>query len=196
MVLASALDPHAPSNNSSGCDRDKAEWEVLRSIFGEMHASTFYDASDGAEDGDYFIIPLREVVKYFESHTGSWSEILGFDLVTKLTELTPSQARELLACEWPNDLNLAGITTLEADVASELANTKDNFYLGNLTALSTDTAAALAKSKCTYIGLWGLDNIDTDTAKALISIRRVYCCRSRYRRCIRFRKRRLQPILY
>jgi hypothetical protein len=114
-----------------------------------------------------YLIPLSLFVDRLETHLPSWSEFLGFDPVTKITELTPSQARELMACEWPNDLDLAGITTLEADVASELANTKYNLYLCSLTTISTDTAAALAKSKCTYIFLWGLDNIDTDTANAL-----------------------------
>ena len=148
-------------------EQEIAEWKNLRGVFGEiqltMHVADIYDEITNS----LYIIPLKDMTKCFDNYLGTWTELLGFDPVTKLTELTPSQARELVAYERTNDLDLVGITTLEADVASELANTNNNFGLNSLTALSTDTAAALAKSKCTYIGLWGLDNIDADTAKAL-----------------------------
>jgi hypothetical protein len=65
-------------------------------------------------------------------------------------------------------LHLNGLTTLDTDTAKALAESKcDDLNLAGLTTLDADTTKALAEFKGSSLSLIGLTTLDADTAKAL-----------------------------
>jgi hypothetical protein len=105
--------------------------------------------------------------------------------------LTAEQAAELVATneEW-DFLYLNGLTSIDKDVAKELAKHKGNLYLNGLTSIDKDVAKELlgfkgwrlvlgltsidktvaielAKFKGSGLGLGGLESIDQDVLKIL-----------------------------
>ena len=108
-----------------------------------------------------------------------------------IKSLTAEQAAELVATneEW-DFLYLNGLTSIDKDVAKELAKHKGNLYLNGLTSIDKDVAKELvgfkgwrlvlgltsidktvaielAKFKGSGLGLGGLESIDQDVLKIL-----------------------------
>jgi hypothetical protein len=87
---------------------------------------------------------------------------------SQIKELTPEQAKLLVAKFKGGRLDLSGLTTLDAETAKVLAEFEGNYLiLTGLTTLDADTANALAEYKGQFLTLNGLAALDADTAKAL-----------------------------
>ena len=99
----------------------------------------------------------------------------GFELnLDGLTTLDANTAR-ILAEFKGNSLLLNGLTTLDADTAKALTESKrGNLFLDGLTTLDADTAKALAEFKGCYLSLDGITTLDADTAKALAEYARAF----------------------
>lgn len=87
---------------------------------------------------------------------------------SQIKELTPEQAKLLVAKFKGDNLSLSGLTTLDADTAKALADSKwEDLNLNGLTTLNTETAQALAEFEGKFLILSGLTTLNADTAKAL-----------------------------
>ena len=93
---------------------------------------------------------------------------------SQIKELTPEQAKLLVAKFKGGRLDLQGLTTLDAETAKVLAEFKGILILDGLTTLDADTAKALAESKGDCLVLSGLTTLDADTAKALAEFKGDY----------------------
>ena len=93
----------------------------------------------------------------------------------QLKQLTPKMAKLLLLSLGDlgdetrvGDLDLSGLTTLDAETAKALAEFKGfGLSLEGLTTLDAETAKALAELKGESLHLHGLTTLDAETAKAL-----------------------------
>ena len=88
----------------------------------------------------------------------------------QIESLTPEQAKTLLAefTGRSNCLQLAGLTTLDADTAKVLAEFKSDYlFFNGLSTLDADTAKALAEFKGAGLLLDGLTTLNAATAKTL-----------------------------
>lgn len=87
---------------------------------------------------------------------------------SEFKSLTVSQARAGIAMFTKPFLNLSGLTSIDKNVARELAKFKgESIDLNGLTSIDKDTAHELAKFEGDEIKLFGLTSIDKDTAHEL-----------------------------
>ena len=85
----------------------------------------------------------------------------------EIKSLTAEQAAELVAVK-KGSLFLPGLTSIDKDVAQELAKIKGELYLGGLASIDKDVAHELAKVKRNLF-LYDLTSIDKDVLKILKS---------------------------
>ena len=84
--------------------------------------------------------------------------------VRPIESLTPEEARRLLPA---GELALDGLTTLSAEVAEVLAESRSELHLDGLTTLSVEAAAALARHAGPVLSLDGLTTLSAEAAAAL-----------------------------
>ena len=87
-----------------------------------------------------------------------------------LTSIDKDVAQELAKFKgsW---LDLGGLTSIDKDVAQELAKVKGGLSLGGLTSIDEDVAQELAKFKRGWLDLGGLTSIDKDVAQELAKVK-------------------------
>ena len=86
----------------------------------------------------------------------------------EIKSLTAEQAAELVAKHNGDDLHLNGLTSIDKDVAQELAKVQRGWLqLYGLTSIDKEVAQELAKFQGEWLYLDGLTSIDKDVAKEL-----------------------------
>ncbi len=84
----------------------------------------------------------------------------------EIKSLTAEQAAELVGMNLIG-LELNGLTSIDRDVAQELAKVKGGLFLRGLTSINKDVAQELAKFEGEGLDLNGLTSTDKDVAQAL-----------------------------
>ena len=97
------------------------------------------------------------------------ANFLGHQLkLNGLTSIDKDVAAELAKLEGYRYLSLCGLTSIDKDVAQELSNFKGNeLSLDGLTSIDKDVAEELAKIKGEALNLRGLTSLDKDVAQGL-----------------------------